>query len=203
MRRLAAVFTGLIAAATALPADAGLIVSFNAAPSYTAGTTGNFFDVLVTGTGTAEQVDSSQVNLTATGGSGFTFTGAVAPTSSTPPYLFSPPALSVLSGAGTTSLSFIDFSLAARAATLVGVGQTFNIGRVFFDLAAGATGPITVTAATEFSDPLGNPITPAVAQTTINVAPAAVPEPSSLLLLTAVGAAGVAVRRWRKTPVAG
>jgi hypothetical protein len=196
------------------PAVGGLIVTIDgdsgpAAP----GSTNNFFDVVLRHDAPAQakaDVNNYSVDLILPAGSGVTFHAPDAATAGTAlPYIFS----NIGGGVGQLEsitngglrLVFNDAALNAAAAELVTLGESFGLGRVFYDVAAGATPGATVPVlfgpATDLGDANGNLVPFTTVPGAVTIAPAAAPEPGSILLLSLVGAGAFVTKRLRRRSV--
>lgn len=181
------------------PARAALIVTASSA-SGDLGSSGNVLEVTLTNTGAPiTNLDSFNVTLSVPAGSGITFTGADASTSLT--YLLAGNSFGFadnVSGGG----SIIDFSDLADVPPATIPAGSSGLGRVFFDVSAGAPlGPVVVTVSpnttftsTDFTE---IPYTAVNGQVTVIDGATPVPEPSSIAVLGigAVCLAGAAARR--------
>jgi hypothetical protein len=199
-------------------AEADLVVSVQptAIPA-TAGNTGAF-DVLVTNTGLSS-IDvlgyRVTLDLPTVGSLLASFTGAV--TSDSPPlvqYLFTDPAGIQAGLISAQQLEYTDNQ--ASGFQTIAAGQTYGLGHVSFSVPSGT--PALTEYPVSFETSLDSDfiprtsfllsdastyVTPTPVGGTIVVQPAAVPEPSSLLLLLGAGGVGLAVRlRSTKTAVA-
>lgn len=150
--------------------------------------TGNTFEVSITNVGNAASAPLAAFSfgLSVPGASGITFTNATINTvtnsylflgqSSTPPF----------SNNSFPNQSFIATDIyAASGGISVNPGQTFGLGLITFDVAAGASSPTTVTLAafpaTSLSDNLANNVPFTGFNGTITIA--AVPEPTTWAML--------------------
>jgi hypothetical protein len=169
--------------------------------TYGAGTNGNTLDVTLTNTGPAS-VDVAGFSFgVLVGTSNVTFTSLNLATAS--PYIFAGnslfgPDITVqppfLPGQALNASDLHDTSFSTLAS-----GVTVGLGRILFNLAPGTpAGPIAVSLdfnATSLSDPTGSPIALQMVGGTITVSPAAVPEPSSILMVGGAIAIGLFRRR--------
>ena len=154
---MAAMMLGLAAA----PSQAAVILSVNPPVSIVnAGATGQFFDVVMTiDTPSSIQIASFSFGISAT--SDVTFTGVL---TSPANYVFSGNSLFApdirTTGNGST-LAASDITATGLNITLAG-NATYSLGRVYFDLAPSAVGPIAVNfdlPSTSLSNDAGGAIT--------------------------------------------
>ncbi len=174
---------------TALPADAGIVVSLGNV-SASRGTSGNTLEVDVTNTGAPVDIASFSFEISVAPSSGVSFTAADI-TTSPGTYIFagnSAQGPSIATATGTT----LDASdNAVSGATTLGTDSTLALGRVFFDVASSA--PLGAAAVSFTGYPatsltqmdLSNVPIDTLSNGTITItAGTAVPEPSSLVSAT-------------------
>lgn len=186
--------TGMVLVASALgllapvPASAALIVSFGS--SIAAAGSNQFVDVLLHNTGSAVTVDVFSFDFS-TSSPYITFTEATTSTT-TAPYIFAGNSLFgpiVSTTPPPNGQTVIASDLAVCCGTVVGPNSTFALGEVEFQTAAGAPSGSAIlvlnASGTSLSDSSGNliPIT-TLTNGSITVTASAVPEPSTLSMLT-------------------
>jgi hypothetical protein len=183
-------------------AQAGFIINVESV-SANAGSSGNTLEVTLTNTGSAQTIAGFSFGIS-TGTSNIDFTQA---TISTTPdtYIFAGDTLSTgrIDTSNGQALLASDFSASGNG-TSVGMGATFGLGEVSFNVAPGTSpGPITVTLnslQTSLSDPSGTGIPATLNGGTITVnssGPSPVPEPSTLLMAVLCCPAGLWMA-WRQ-----
>ena len=201
----------LLAAAPALPARAGMVITLQNV-SAAAGSSGDTLEVDLTNTGTsAVDIGAFNFELTIPSGSGITFTGADTSTS-LDTYIFAGNSFadafdggSIYSSSSSTA-TMLDAGDVGTATGTVGAGATVGLGLVLFDVAGSApTGSVTVTltttqAGTSLTDPNGGNIPiDTFNNGAITITGGTVPEPSAVIpaMLGLLGA-GWMVRGSRK-----
>jgi hypothetical protein len=171
------------------PAHADFIFSLEPGITGAVGSTGNFFDVLLTNTGgSAVTVGSFSFGIT-TADTDITFTNA--DTSTTTPYVFTGDSFDDNNAFTLYTNSLPGQTVEASDASnstlgdSVGAGATVGVGRITFDIASGATpGPFAVTfedsPTTGLSDAGGNNLdfTATPGTITITSSNTTVPEPA-------------------------
>ena len=184
---------GVLALLLAVPlmASASIVLTAQSV-AVNAGTAGNFFDVTLSNTGPNAITLGGFSFEISVAGAGITLTSATTATAIS--YIFAGVSLFGpninTSGPGSTlgASDLWDFS---GATPTVGAGGTVGLGHVFFDVAAGTSGPFSVSFSpygfTSLSDLLGSNLAADLVQLgTITVndpGGAAIPEPSSLVLV--------------------
>ena len=191
------------------PAQADFIFSLEPGITAAAGSTGNFFDVLLTNTGgSAVTVGGFSFGIT-TADTDITFTNA--DTSTTAPYVFTGDSFDDMNGFTlyTNSLpgqtvEAADFSNSGSGES-VGAGATVGVGRIMFDIANGATpGPFAVTfensPTTSLSDNNGGNLDFTATPGTITITSGTtVPEPAQGgLMICALAGFAILVQRRRR-----
>ncbi|HEX4793402.1 MAG TPA: hypothetical protein VH370_06400 [Humisphaera sp.] len=188
-------------------ANADLVVKA-LSTSAAAGSTGNAFDVTLTNTGPAS-VTISAFAFELSVGPSITLTDVTNATAS--PYIFDGlgfgPELTFDSPGQNMTAS--DFFSIAFAGTTIGTAATVGLGHVFFDVAASASSPQTVTIVagpgTSLSDENATDVAiNALVNGTITIPTTAVPAPSAALgggALLCMLATGIWIRR-RRRPIA-
>ena len=181
-----------------------LVLRLEPAITAGAGSTGNTFDVLLTNVDAAPAALGAFAFGIATSDTDISFTSA--DTSTTAPYVFAGDSFVDINGftlytsalPGQT-LEASDLSNSGSGA-IIGAGATVGLGRIMFDVAAGATpGGFAVTfegfPTTSFADPNGNNLDFTSLAGTITITnSAAVPEPSiATLLICALALAALAI----------
>ena len=190
------------------PAHADFIFSLEPGITAAAGSTGNFFDVLLTNTGgSAVTVGSFSFGIT-TPDTDIIFTNA--DTSTTTPYVFTGDSFDDNNGFTLYTNSLPGQTVEASDASnstlgdSVGAGATVGVGRIMFDIANGATpGPFAVTfegsPTTSLSDNNGNNLDfTATPGTIVITSSTAVPEPAQGgLMICALAGFAILVQRRR------
>jgi len=194
---------------SAAPAHASGIVLTVVSVSAAAGSTNDYFDVIIGNTGSAQNVAAFSLGLSV-GNSNITLIGADEATAST--YVFngdsfdvSFPAQYVTTPLPGQSLEGVDLSYSGAGTNLA--SSTLGLGRIYFDVASNApVGPVTVTitpgcsvpsACTSLSDSGGANVLFSLVNGAITVtAPltGAVPEPSTWLLALV----GIPAMGWKR-----
>jgi hypothetical protein len=214
--RTAAVLLGLATLLSGAAARADIVLSIQSV-SAAAGSTGNALDVTLMNTGQAATaaIGAFSFELIASTNN-VTFTGVNISTS-TAPYIFDGLGLfgaNIGTGTGTNppTVSASDLFSVIGSGTVVGAGAKVGLGRVLFDVPAGApAGPITLTfdpIATSLSDttfpvPVGIAATLGTGTITVTGTGPGVPEPSVPVLAGLTLAIGLAARYFKKGPARG
>lgn len=169
------------------PARAGLMLSLPADVPATAGSSGNYFDVVLGVTGTAN-VSAFQFSLTLPGASGITFTSA---DTTSPGYIF-PGSSGIGWTVGGNGLSITAGDLDADPPGYLSLSDTtVSLGRVYFRVDASAPGgtvPVAFDTAplqTLLLDDSLNALDYATQPGSIAVTATAVPEPATFRLVVA------------------
>ena len=132
------------------------------------------------------------------------FTGAISTGGTTAPYIF-PTSFGALvtdyEPSDPTLITYGDFSSSPGTPQPINAGDRFSLGYVFF------TGTTPGTYTVNFTEALIDNVPIGTTGTTITILPAAVPEPTTTLLLILTGVAGLFFARFRRGrlpgPVAG
>ncbi len=192
----------LILSAAATPARADLILDVIAEPSSAAAGQPGTFDIVVQDDSTSTEsvsIGGFSVDVTVAPGSGVTFTGidAVASTS----YIFDGNSLG-FSGTSTEDVASGNDFAATGGTELTPGGMAYTLARVSYSIDPGATPgsmiPVSFVLpgdATSLSDADGDLLVFTPTAGTITVMPGgAVPEPSSLVLISLAGVAILGTR---------
>jgi hypothetical protein len=203
-RTAVALAIALAAASWAAPAcRADLVIE---APDVTLapGSSGSF-DVLITSTGGSFDVASDTVELTLSGLSGVSFTGASIATIT--PYIYGADSATTTGSTFTfssspgTTLEVFDFLLTLGAQT-IGAGDVFGLVNVTYSVDPGATpgasGTLALGTDTSLADAVGNNVSFTALDGSITIA-SAVPEPTSVVLLAVGGIAFMLVPALKRT----
>ena len=186
---LSMVLAAIVLALGPSEARADLVVTVLSSSAPVGGT--GSFDVNLSNNGaTSVDVSGFSVELSVPGGSGVSFTAVDVNTTAT--YLFgtlqTPPL--TFDTFPTTDLTASDFSGTPPYVTTLQPNDTFGLEHVSYSVAPGtALGPVTVSilglgTTTEILDIIGNPITPTDPTDGTITIMSAVPEPSTLWMLT-------------------
>lgn len=179
----------------AAPAQGALLLSINPANGVAnAGSTGNFFDVLLTNSGTSSVgIAGFSYGLTV-GATDFVFTGA---TTASPAYIFTGDSFAddfltgdIRTSADGQTVTASDLTSSGSAVS-IGANAVLSLGRVAFSILSGApTGPITITfdsgPGTSLSDEFGSGVaidTVTGGTVTVSNAGGAIPEPGTIVLM--------------------
>jgi hypothetical protein len=176
------------------------------APTLTVGPgSAGSFDILITSTGGSFNVASDTVELTLSGLSGVSFTGASIETIT--PYIYG--AVSATTEGSTftfstfpgTTFETFDFLLTLGAQT-ISAGDVFGLVNVTYSVDPGATpgasGTLTLGTDTSLADAVGNNVSFTALDGSITIA-SAVPEPTSVVLLAVGGIAFTLVPALKRT----
>lgn len=192
LSRLAIITVAMLAIPASAAAD--LIVTLQpTTQTLNVGSSG-FLDVFVTGSSaTGDPVTGYTISLL--GESGISYTNVTTATTAADGYIF-PNSAGLVVDSTSPDVSYNDFSLTTP--TNVVAGETYGVGRISFDAVAAGTYTIDFnTGQNGFIRADFSEIPTTYTGSTINILPAAVPEPTTTLLLILTGIGGLFFARFR------